>query len=269
MGLALRTLLVAGCGPVRPRGSAVASMRPRIHFVTQHRIANVSRVLGLLVVLGASPVSAQPDYPDPERYTLNWSARMINGFGATIGSLDRDFILENGIRADFLWGKPGDEHFRIGPAVDLRTAGFHSVEAGAGGSILLPVFRGYPIVLTVTAGYALRRASLGGDGFFLSNTVAWGYRSYNWHSRYGVGFNAFVSTRHHLDQRQAVEVTGGIELDVELAIGIPARALIMLFRGRDPDEPEDDEGEVEEGESPETASTHGPRRIQPARAIAF
>lgn len=227
----------------------------------------ISSLLALFVVFGTTEAEAQ--YPDPDKFQLNWSARLVNGFGASIGSLERSFILETAVRGDFLWGKPGDEHFRLGPAFELRTGSFHTLEGGLGGSILLPVFRGYPIVLTSVAGYAFRKSDLGGDGFYVANTFAWGYRSYNWHSRYGVAFNGFITTRHHLDQRHAVEVTGGIEIDVELAIGIPARVLIQLFRRGPPDEPEDEEGdEVEEEPSQETAA-YGPRRVPRSRAIAF
>jgi hypothetical protein len=236
--------------------------------VTQHRIAFVCWVLLLLV--GPVGASAQGPYPDQDRYQLNWSARLVNGFGAAVGTLPRTFIMETALRADFLWGKPGDEHFRIGPAVDLRSATFHTIEAGAGLTILLPVYRGYPITLTATAGYALRKEELGGNGLFVSNTFAWGYRSYNYHSRYGVAFNGFVSTRHHLDERKAIEITAGIELDVELAIGVPARMLIQLFRRGDPDEPEEVEGEeVEEAEPSSDAAMVGPRRVPLSRAIAF
>jgi hypothetical protein len=130
-------------------------------------------------------------------------------------------------------------------------------------------------VLTSVAGYAFRKSDFGDDGFYVSNTFAWGYRSYNWHARYGVAFNGFITTRHHLDQHQAVEVTGGIELDIELAIGIPARALIMLFRGRDPDEPEDeaddddDSDDAEEAAEAAESASIGPRRVPLTRAIAF
>lgn len=239
--------------------------------MTQHRSALSSLVLGMLLLpalAGAQPLYPEPDYPDPDAFELNWSARLVNGFGASVGSLEQHFIMETALRADFLWGKPGDQHFRLGPAVDLRTATFHTIEAGAGGTILFPVFRGYPITLTTTVGYALRKSDLGGNGFFVSNTFAWGYRSFNYHSRYGIAFNGFISTRHHLDARHALEVTGGIELDVELAIGIPARVLIQLFRKGDPDEPEEEEAE-EEPEADEASEGFGPRRVPPSRAIAF
>lgn len=186
-------------------------------------------ILGVLVSL--APSSARAD--------VQWSSRLGFGFGAAMGELERAFVYENTIRIEALFGGRGDEHVRVGPAVDFRTRAFRSAEGSAGLGLLLPIARGYPIVLTATAGYALRREDLlagWGNGPIFVGTMAWGYRSYDFHDRYQMGFHVFVSARLHLDEPSRWELTAGIELDLEMLFVVPARFLITLFRRGPPDE---------------------------------
>ncbi|MBX3246003.1 MAG: hypothetical protein KF901_02335 [Myxococcales bacterium] len=178
--------------------------------------------------------------PSDARADVQWSSRLGFGFGAAMGALERAFVYENTIRVEALFGGRGDEHVRVGPAVDLRTRAFRSAEGSFGLGLLLPIARGYPIVLTATAGYAFRRedALAGwGNGPIFVGTVAWGYRSYDFHDRYQLGFHVFISTRLHLDEPSRWELTAGIELDLEMLFVVPARFLITLFRRGPPDEP--------------------------------
>lgn len=139
---------------------------------------------------------------------------------------------------EVLFGAPGDEHVRVGPALDLRTAEFDTAEGAIGAAILLPLVRGYPAVLTAAVGWAKRRDPVE-DGPIFVGTLAWGYRSYNFHAPYQIGMNLFVSSRVHLDEPGRWEVTAGIEIDLEVLVAIPAMFIINLFRRGPPDEPED------------------------------
>lgn len=214
---------------VRP--SDVAPDRPR---APSSRVGLSLRALVAALALATlTPSSARAD--------VQWSSRLGFGFGAAMGELERAFVYENTIRVEALFGGRGDEHVRIGPAIDLRTRLFRSAEGSAGLGLLLPIARGYPIVITATAGYAFRRDDvLAGweDGPIFVGTVAWGYRSYDFHDRYQLGFHVFVSSRVHLDQVSRWELTAGIELDLEMLFVVPARFLVSLFRRGPPDEPE-------------------------------
>ncbi|MCB9604831.1 MAG: hypothetical protein H6721_20010 [Sandaracinus sp.] len=181
-------------------------------------------------------------FASPARADVQWSSRLGFGFGAAMGDLERAFVYENTIRVEALFGGRGDEHVRVGPAIDLRTRTFRSAEGSAGLGLLLPIARGYPIVLTATAGYAFRKNDvLAGweDGPIFVGTAAWGYRSYDFHDHYQIGFHVFVSTRVHLDQVSRWELTAGIELDLEMLFVVPARFFVSLFRRGPPDEPDE------------------------------
>lgn len=185
--------------------------------------------LGLAVALAAlAPSAARADAQVSARY--GW------GFGSPMGELQRSFLWENTLRMEVLFGAPGDEHARIGPALDLRTAEFDTAEAAAGVAVLLPLARGYPLTLTAALGWAVRRDPVR-DGAIFVGTVGWGYRSYNFHGPYQMGFDVFVTSRVHLDEPGRWELTAGIEIDLEVLVAIPAMFLVNLFRRSDPDEP--------------------------------
>lgn len=188
------------------------------------------RFVVVLVALGWT-TTALADAQVSSRYGL--------GFGSPMGELERDFLYENLLRMEVLFGAPGDEHARIGPALDLRTANFDTAEAAVGVAVLLPLARGYPLVLTAALGWAKRRDPIE-DGPIFVGTLAWGYRSYNFHARYQIGLHVYVSSRVHLDDPSRWEMTGGIEIDLQPMIAIPAMFVINAFRGGPPDEEEED-----------------------------
>lgn len=177
---------------------------------------------------------------------VQWSARYGFGMGAASAAMSEDFLLdsrlqiEQTLRTELLFGRPGDERFRVGPAFDLRFQRLDTAEVAGGLSVLFPIARGYPLVVTAAAGYAARAQPQTDGGIFVG-TVAWGYRSYNFHSFYGLGLQVYVSSRVHLDDVSRFEITAGIEIDLAAMFVIPAMFLISLFRGGPPDEPEPDE----------------------------
>ena len=184
--------------------------------------------------------------PALEPPSVQWSARYGVGLGAASAALGRDAApastlrIEQTLRTEALFGRPGDERFRLGPAFDLRFQRLDTVELAGGLAVLMPISRGYPLVLTVGAGYAFR-SQPHVDGAFLLGTLAWGYRSYNFHSFYGLGLQIYVSTRVHLDDFSHYEITAGIEVDLAAMFFIPAMFFASLIRGGAPDEPTDAE----------------------------
>ena len=184
-----------------------------------------------VALAAASPSQAHADGQVSARY--GW------GFGSPMGDLQRSFLWENTLRMEVLFGAPGDEHARIGPALDLRTAEFDTAEAALGAAVLLPIARGYPITLTAALGWAVRRDPVQ-DGAIFVGTIGWGYRSYNFHAPYQIGLNVFVTSRVHLDDPSRWEITAGIEIDLEVLVAIPAMFIVNLFRRGEPDELEED-----------------------------
>jgi len=180
-------------------------------------------------------VMASVATPASARAELQGSVRLNVGGGVALGSMQREFLFETGYRGELLFGAPGDWSFRLGPAFEIRDIDFDTLELSGGVAALLPVVRGWPIVLTAGAGYAFRRGRFDSGPIFVG-TFAWGYRSYNYHSAYGLAVAPYASARVHLDDASQWELTFGIELDLEALVGIPYAFFRSLFRRGPPDE---------------------------------
>jgi hypothetical protein len=192
--------------------------------------SNPRRAVGFLVccaLVMAAPGVASADPQVSSRLALGGGARFVEA-ESTRGLFDM------ALRSEVLFGRPGDEHVRIGPALDVRTASFDTFEVAGGAALLIPTWRGYPLVLTLGVGHALRRGEP--DAPFFLSTLAWGYRSYNFHGPYGFGLMGYVSTRTNLQDPRAWEITVGVEIDLQFLIAMPAMALRNLFRKGPPDE---------------------------------
>jgi len=188
-------------------------------------------VLLVAVALGAALAVPHRAAAEPQV-----SARLNLGGGARFVDGGHKGLFDMGLRSEVLFGAPGDEHVRVGPALDIRTATFRTIEAAAGGALLLPTWRGYPIVLTVGAGWAARRHAA--DSPIFVGTLAWGYRSYNFHGPYGFGLMGYVSARADLGDPHGWEIVAGVEIDLEFLVALPVMGIRMLFQHGKPDEPE-------------------------------
>jgi hypothetical protein len=220
-------------------------------------LLRITALASALLSLGISRASAQtaeasavpppveaPEAPDPDRWVLQWSGRLGQGFGSLLGKEENKFVSAATIRSEFLFGRPGDRHVRIGPALELRSVNFGTIEYAAGAQLLIPTHPGWPIQLSALAGYAHRWKRVGPDptsGAVFVATAAFGYRSYNFHGSYGLGINLFVSSHVHLDNPHIYEITGGFEFDLLLAAVVPAMMIRMGATSEDPDEPAENE----------------------------
>ena len=178
---------------------------------------------------------------------LQWSARLGGSLGMRRVGEAQKFIHDMHLRADWLWGRPSDRSVRVGPAIEARTSKFSTLEGAAGGTLLVPMHPGWPLQLSTLFGYAGRFGNYGASSAVFVGTAAFGYRSYNYHGRYGVGINFFVTTRVDLHAERGLEVVGGIEFDLQLGLLIPALMIKTAASKGDPDEPEDEEGDYYEG----------------------
>lgn len=158
-----------------------------------------------------------------------------------------DGFFESHLVAEVLFGPRLADAVRVGPSLELRTNDFTTAEVALGGSVLLPVASGLPIVLTAALGYASRRDDdlagaevEGADGAFGFARVAFGYRPYNFLSRYSYGLQLYVDARRSVTGPERWELGGGIEVDLEFAFVIPVLFVVTWPSGGDPDEDADE-----------------------------
>jgi hypothetical protein len=162
------------------------------------------------------------------------SARNQLEIGKRRAQAGDEVVVALGLRADVMFGPARAGAFRIGPAIELRTADFHTAEAAAGAGLLIPIFDSYPIGLYGLIGAATRKHAP--DGAVGIGTATWGFRGYNYKGWYAYGLNLFVSGRKHLGEEPLNEITAGVEIDMQFTTIIPGAAIYNLFHGGDPHE---------------------------------
>ena len=170
--------------------------------------------------------------PQRARADAQVSARNQLEFGKRTAQVGDEFVVALGLRADVMFGPARAGAFRIGPAFELRTVDFWSAEAAAGAGILLPIFDSYPIGLYGLVGAATRKKAP--DGAVAIGTATWGFRGYNYKGWYAYGLNLFVSGRKHLGDEPLMEITAGVEVDMQFTTIIPVAAIYNLFHAGDP-----------------------------------
>jgi hypothetical protein len=196
-------------------------------LVVLSRASSVALLLALELAL--------PDVGSRARADPQVSARMGMGAGKRFAEVLDQPIFTTVLRSEALFGAPEPRRFRIGPALELRTADFASLEAALGGSIAIPMPGDFPLGLTGLLGYGARRQAP--DAPVGIATLTWGYRGYNYHSWYGYGLNVFVSARRDLSGEPLAEITGGIEVDLAFVALVPILGVRNVIASEDPDEP--------------------------------
>ncbi|WP_394834091.1 hypothetical protein LVJ94_47055 [Pendulispora rubella] len=147
--------------------------------------------------------------------------------GTTVGAAVTDLRLEDGPHGAFHLGAKGDVFFLrssersigVGPFAEVLTAGFDTLEAGGGLSVLLPVFSSVPVILSGGA-FARRAPALDWEGG-LSTTLFFGAMGYNFHSSYEMQNGLFVSARYGLGDGRQADIVFGVRLDLML-FALPA-----------------------------------------------
>ncbi len=162
------------------------------------------------------------------------SARLIAGGGARLGPDGREEgLFDLGLRSELLFGTPGDGAMRLGPAFEVRAADLVELDLALGIAWLVPLWRGYPIVWSLLGGWSAI-GPLRGEPLLVT-TLAWGYRSYDHSGTYGFAAQLYVSGRVGPAEGSGRrwEVTGGVEVDLELLLLGPA---ILAGRAQGPAE---------------------------------
>ncbi|MBX3273710.1 MAG: hypothetical protein KF729_25825 [Sandaracinaceae bacterium] len=188
----------------------------------------MSRALALALALFA-PATARADWD------AQLSSRVSVGGGAYVLEADPAPwpLFELGLRADLLLGESRDEVVRFGPALDVRTEGFRTLEVAGALAILWPTGAGFGITTTFGAGWGARPEDR--DGAFALGQLAFGWRPYNYFSAYAWTAGVYAAGRVQLENGRAWELTIGLELDVELLFVIPFMFFVELARARDPE----------------------------------
>lgn len=192
----------------------------------------VTGVLALWLI--PSFAAAQPEVQIGSRLALGGGAEFAQTTGASPGAL-----FELGIRAEALFGERYADRLRLGPAIDVRTANFRTIEVAGGGMLLVPFGWGFAMSLTAAAGYAARdpyEPNEDRHGAIALATLALGYRPYDHFDLYGHGISLYASGRAAFAGWEAWEITAGVEIDLEFLFWSPIAFAITALSSGDPHE---------------------------------
>jgi hypothetical protein len=163
------------------------------------------------------------------------SLRLVLGAGKRFTDAGDKAVFDLALRGDTMFGQAKPRVFRLGPAFELRSVNFASLEAALGGGVSVPLPGDYRIGLAGMLGYATRKHAP--DAPLGITTFTLGYRGYNYDSWYAWGLNFFVSARKDLRGAPLAEISAGIEVDIMFAAVIPILSIRNYLRAGDPDEP--------------------------------
>jgi hypothetical protein len=188
-----------------------------------------------------------PEVEDP--WVMQVAARTGLGFGLAFGDLPRELVWDSHLRAEIMFTHRGDEHFSVGPSMEIRGADMDTFEVAAGISALLPIARGYPLDVSAQVGYAIRRGQRhGGSAPIFVGTLAGGYRSFNFHHWWQTSLQLYAQVRMDITEPRNLQFMMGVEIDFAQAVIVPALMIRMKVRGGDPEELDQDEDGIPDAE---------------------
>lgn len=191
----------------------------------------------LALTLALAPHAARADGLD-----VQVTSRLAIGGGVEI-PVQRELaaLFELGARLDLLVGDDRPARVRLGPGLDLRTAGFSTFEGALGLSLVLPLGMDFVLGGSILAGAAARLPGPEGprDGAIGVVTLRAGYQPYDHFDAYSMGLHLYVSGRWGFFAEETWEATAGVEIDLELVFVTPVRFAVLALSGGDPDEPDE------------------------------
>lgn len=193
---------------------------------------SAARVASLLagVLLAVLPTRARA------QVDAQITSRLFLGGGAELpAQRDASALFDFGARAELLFGEPAASRFRLGPAIDLRTATFETFEAAGGLALLVPLGFDFALEASVAAGFAARPE--GRDGGIGVLTLRAAYQPYDYFDCYSHGVAIYVTGRAGLDGG-TYELSAGVEIDFELLFAAPIVFVVTSLSAHDPQEPE-------------------------------
>lgn len=183
----------------------------------------------LLALLTLAPRAARADWD------VQISSRLMLGGGAYVLEADPAPwpLFEMGLRGDLLLGETRDGVVRFGPALDVRTEDFRTLEVGGGLAVLWPTGSGFGFTTTFGAGWGARPEDR--DGAFALGQISFGWRPYDYFGAYAWTAGVYAAGRVQLENGRAWEITIGLELDFELLFVIPFMVAFEGMTAEDPD----------------------------------
>ncbi len=174
----------------------------------------------LAITLPPAPSLAEPQVT--AAVTLGAAGR------ATEHHIWQETVLHLGVRSDVLFGRANVTNFGFGPYGEILTHSFDEIQVGAGGTGLVPIIDGFPIVLS--AGAYGRYALTSGIEPGVAASFFWGPRSYNHHGVYNMAGGLLAQFRYGLGSSGETSIIISAQLDV-VALSLPFQLVFNALRG--------------------------------------
>ena len=174
----------------------------------------------LFLTVTPSPASADPQAT--AAITLGAAGR------ATKHHLWNETVLHLGLRSDVLFGRSNVTNFGFGPYAEVLTHAFDEIQFGAGGTTLIPLIDGFPIV--VSAGAYGRYSPTTSIEPGIAAAFFWGPRSFNHHNAYNMAGGLLAQFRYGLGPSGETAIILSAQLDV-VALSLPFQFVFNAIRG--------------------------------------
>ncbi len=179
----------------------------------------------LLLATLAAPRSSGAEVE--ARAELEWTADLSVGGGAIVWPEgEAEGLFRFGAHTEVTFLRRTNRDVGLGVYGEVMTSGFLDVTAGFGASLLLPVHRAMPLVLSVGPHYTYSGAHDAG----LGGRLWWGFRNHNHFHPYNTTFGLWVEARGDLTGEGRVLVAGGVDVDVAI-LAYPFMLLDRWARG--------------------------------------
>ena len=148
----------------------------------------------------------------PARADPQWTVGLIGGgaWGTPFGSRSPGSGFFGGVHGDVLLGQQRDTGAAVGPYARVTTIGFEDVRLSGGGSVLLPVLSGVPLVMS---GGGIWRSGAGGSAAGFEVWGFWGFRSHNFHGDYSLANGLVFGWQRQMGRGSGSTWVVGAELD--------------------------------------------------------
>lgn len=134
--------------------------------------------------------------------------------------------LNLGLRFESLFFRESPRHWGIGPYAETRTPGFRGGEYGSGLITLIPIHSTFPL-WAGAGGFARRQNEEWSPG--VNAFIAWGSRSYNYHSPYSMAYGLMLDGRRHWGSAPGFDIVLTASIDLQ-AFALPFIFLINALR---------------------------------------
>lgn len=163
----------------------------------RHRRAGLATAIGLSASL-AAPAGATPQ----------WSSGAVAA-ACLVDEANRatEVAFCGALRTDVLFGRESTADIGLGPYLTLGTAAFNDLRGTLGGSVLLPLFEDFPLVVSA-GGLATSAAQYGVDA-----ELFFGVRSHNFHGVYNFASGVVLGVQQGFAAPASRALSVGVQVD--------------------------------------------------------